>query len=239
MVEEIQIYITNPNHDFEEGLRLFQKYSRNRSVFLYLQRKHDVKKLIYELEKLAKLPGLKVKIPDAKKQVPETPKPAKLEKEISDDGDPEADHKIIEPRRVKREDLSPELQIVFDQIAENYKIQRSFHEKMKLAETDQERAEFRKELVRLDDEIAAGWQSIDQPEMTAKTEASAVDVNKQINAARTTISRMIKNYKPENKQKMLDYINTLILHNASVKLPTRQKLIDLHVIDEKSNLLGR
>lgn len=268
-MEEIIIYLKAPNPDFDEGLALFHKYSRNRSVFLYLQRKHDFSKLRYELEKLSKLEGLKVKtIPHEKVQV--SKKIASDAKKIATDAnvdspdakvdssdanvvdvlvnEPEG-HKIIEPSRVKREDLPDDLKKIFDHIAQFYKLQRTVHEKMKLAKDDKSRAEFRAKVVEFDDLIATGWAFIDESLAAAKADPdslpaadapeAAVDVNKAINAARTSISRLIKGYAPEKKAKLLEHINTLIKYNASVKLPTRQKLIELNVIDEKSDLLGK
>jgi hypothetical protein len=57
--------------------------------------------------------------------------------------------------------LSPDMILLLDKMFKDFKTQRYLHERMKLAVNDQERAEFRKEIVKLDDEIEAGWEVID------------------------------------------------------------------------------
>lgn len=239
-MEEIKAWLKSPEKDIDAGIALFQKYSRNRALFLYLSRKRDERKLIYELEKLSKFTNLK---PVAQPRVVR----AKMQKDQPPAPDPEG-HKIINPRRINREDLPDALKVVYDGVAEAYKIQRVVHEKMKLTETDEARAELRAELVKLDDDIATGWDAIDSglndpepeaPEAPEPEKQYSVQDIKAINSARTYISRAIKKFNPDQKAKLIERINQMISLGAAVSLDTRNKLIELDVIDQKSNLLGK
>lgn len=239
-MEEIKAWLSSSEKNIDAGIALFQKYSRNRALFLYLSRKRDERKLIYELEKLSKFTNLKPvaqpRIVRAKMQTAQPPAP-----------DPEG-HKIIEPRRVNREDLPDQLKVIYDGVAEAYKFQRVVHEKMKLATTDEDRAALRADLIKLDDDIAAGWDAIDNglmapepkaPEAPEPEKQYTVQDIKAINSARTYISRSIKKFNPKQKDKLLERINLMISLEAAVSIDTRNKLIELNVIDQNSNLLGK
>lgn len=230
-MKEIKDWLEKPEKDFNEGLSLFQKYSKNRSVFLYLLRKADMSKLEYELSKLAKYDNLKVI---------GLPKPFLAKRKFNLVAD--ETHKILQARTIKREDLPEELQKVYDEITEDYKLQRVFHEKMKLAKTDEARTDLRKEVVELDDRIASHWKLIDEAVAGSKDSGvkdTPAETHKVINSARVFISRAIKNYKPENRDKILERVETLIRLKAPVKSDTRAKLIELNVIENSSNLLGQ
>ncbi|MDD4374217.1 MAG: hypothetical protein PHG67_09895 [Bacteroidales bacterium] len=240
-MEEIKAWLSSSEKNIDEGIALFQKYSRNRALFLYLSRKRDERKLIYELEKLSKFTNLKpVTQPRSVRNKIQTPQPPAPDTE---------DHKIINPRRVNREDLPDQLKVIYDGVAEAYKFQRVVHEKMKLATTDEDRAALRADLIKLDDDIAAGWEAIDRGLLNPDTGSEdktqpaekqyTVQDIKAINSARTFISRAIKKFNPEQKDKLLDRINLMIGLEAAVSIDTRNKLIELNVIDQNSNLLGK
>lgn len=237
-MEEIKAWLNSPEKNIEAGIALFQKYSRNRALFLYLSRKRDERKLVYELEKLAKHTNLKaVVLPRAMRARMQTaPLPY-----------PDAEgHKIIVPNRINRDDLPDLLKVVYDGITEAYKLQRVMHEKIKLATTDEERAALRTDLVKLDNDIAAGWDAIEEGIKTPEDTAPAPEPPKQytvadlkaINAARVYISRAVNKYDSKNRDKIIERVNTLISLKSSVKKETRDKLIELNVIDQNSNLVG-
>jgi hypothetical protein len=239
-MEEIKAWLSSSEKNIDAGIALFQKYSRNRALFLYLSRKRDERKLIYELEKLSKFTNLKpVTQPRSVRNKIQTPQPPAPDTE---------DHKIINPRRVNREDLPDQLKVIYDGVAEAYKFQRVVHEKMKLATTDEDRAALRADLIKLDDDIAAGWDAIDNglmapepkaPEAPEPEKQYTVQDIKAINSARTYISRSIKKFNPKQKDKLLERINLMISLEAAVSIDTRNKLIELNVIDQNSNLLGK
>jgi len=236
-MQEIKEWLAGEEKDFVTGLQLFQKYSRNRALILYLVRKQNMDKLVYELEKLSCSSSLKpvIQVKNTRSFVDRVIN--KKTSLSSDDHDAKEDlSKKIS--KVNREDLPVDLQQVYDSIADAYKTQRVVHEKMKLAETDEARADIRSELIGLDDLIADGWDQIDAflAGKTTDTEPPQ-DVVKQVNSARTYISREIKNFNPEKLDKLLERINLLIEQKASVSEKTREKLIELNVITPESNLL--
>jgi hypothetical protein len=227
---ELKAWLESEPKDIDKGISLFQRFSRNRALALYLIRKRDLKKLIYEIEKLSKLKLLKPSVPAKNIDTTHAAEGATNEKKFA---------------KTDRNSLPDDLKEVFDQITEAYKTQRVFHEKMKLAATDEDRAAMRAEVVALDDLIAEGWDKIDAfakqgPDNSDKTKSDdPADQAKKITAARTAISRGLKNYDKSKKPKLVESINTLIALNASVKLETRAKLVELNVIKEDSNLLGK
>lgn len=217
------------DRNFDEGLSLFAKYSRNRAVYLWLGRKRNMPKLVYELEKLSKLKFLKVKIEQAS-----------AKKTIQSGQANKA------PRRIAREDVPEGLLDLFDnKIPDAYKLQRVIHEKMKLAQTDEDRSALRAELVKLDDFIAASWDkieaAIDGSVATATDPKPGEDAPKAeytlINNARSNITRMLKKYDASKKAKLLEHVNTLIKHKATIKQATYDKLLELDVIDQNTNIL--
>lgn len=229
--EEISLYLAGPR-DFDEGLRLLEKYTNNRAVYAWVQRKRHQEKLIYELTKLSRLAHLKpsrqfrahVSAASPRKTAPAT-----------DDDDTPA-----KPRRqFKRDELPEDMLPVFDSIADAYKQQRVFHEKMKLAATDADRSALRAELVKLDNLIATGWDKIDSA-MAASGDGSPDAVSLQkINNARSAISKMIKSYNPGKKAKLLSHLQILIDSNTAVSAQTHAKLLELNVIGPNTNLLVR
>lgn len=186
MYEKIKSWLDSEEKDFDEGLTLFQQVSKNRSVFLYLFRKKQLPKLEYELQKIASFMETQ--------QVAEKAKIVPIAGNIVPPPDPGMDPvQVLSERKINPENLTPELKEVFDSIVEKYKIARALHEKMKLPElTDAQRAEVRAELVKFDDEIAAGWKILDAPKAEGDDKSSKeldpAEISKKINAARKYMS---------------------------------------------------
>jgi hypothetical protein len=63
--------------------------------------------------------------------------------------------------RVDPAKLSPEMLAYYNKNAEEHKIMRSLHEKLKLATTDAERAILRDKIERIDNNVSARWAAID------------------------------------------------------------------------------
>lgn len=168
----------------------------------------------------------------------------------------EDQHKILQIKRVNPEDLPEELQQVYNEVAEAHKQMRSVHEKMKLAQTDEQRAAFRQQLIALDEVVTEGWKAIDeyllikQQPVTTKPETSVnetevSDLAKSIGAARTYISRNLSAYEKadeKKKRELLKKINErvalLIENKASVSVKTKNALIELQIIPDDSQLLA-
>lgn len=150
------------NPDFGQGFDLFCRYSRNQSLMSYIGRKQGMEMLLYELQKLANAPRLsenplyRVNRTRFDKTAP-TDKTGTTElKEVT-----EQKVKIVDERKVNREELPDELKERYDQITSLYKHKRVLHEKMKMANSDAGRKEFRDEILKVQDTITFNWKIID------------------------------------------------------------------------------
>jgi len=159
MNEEIREYLSKPNPDFETGFSLFCRYSRNQSLMSWIGRKKDMARLLFELQKLEKL-NLQVN-PQATILAARYNTPVSaIGQRVTAPG-PQITFKTFDERRTRRADLSPEMQKIYDQITEEYKLRRGYHEKLKMAKTDADRASFRERLLISQNKIEEGWKQID------------------------------------------------------------------------------
>lgn len=252
LLEQIQNWLLSEDRDFQTGLQMYINASHNRSVMLYLQRKTDQRKLEYELQKMVKLlPERLSKIPAYEIGVVASAKPLAKKKIATTTEDK---HKILEPRRINPEGLPDDLKKVYDEIATAYKEQRVYHEKMKLATTDEERKKHRAKVLELDAIISNGWNILDEWQLiknqggvykpkSEKKEENVVDKAKAINACRSYISKgvtALPQLKPEKaearKIEIRKRVDILIQLGVTVKKETRDQLITLNVIDDNSPL---
>jgi len=195
MNQEIIDYLKCAEPDFSTGFALFCKFSRNESLMSWIGRKHDMEKLLYELDKMAQMETPKLNpLKDAniarywkdtdspKPSIPEDTAPAKTV------------FKTYDERKTRRADLPENLQKVYDGISEDYKLRRGLHEKMKMATTNDDRASLRARILETDDRIRGGWLEIDAYLATKAQEeekAKAADDFKE-STARSYISKMLK-----------------------------------------------
>ncbi len=252
--EQIQAWLDDDARTFSAGYDLFVAYGRNRALMLYLARKMHMEKLVYELQKLLQVP-LKA---DAVKVVPQIVRAMSSEaasaKELRKITAQLDETFAIETNQLKRINPKtlPEAQCkIYDEIAEAYKLQRVWHEKMKLAETDEDRAAARAEVERLDDLICEGWNGLDafaksgeKVPAVAKV-ATVLEISKEINACRSYISRSINEMGKLDGEKKLKRtsevqvrIARLITLQAPVKKETRKALFSLGIITDASELVG-
>lgn len=223
-MQEILNWLEEANPDFNRGFALFCQYSRNQSLIKYIGRKSQMQMLRYELEKLSTMPRLtpnpfyKANLAQFGGAI-ESEKPADVVKENK--------VVILDERRVNRQDLPAALQEVYDVILEDYKAQRSVHEKMKNANSDIGRADFRSQLVELTTKIKDNWAIIDQgfvPEPAAKTESG---ISSQVNSARAYISKMISKDLTNDQRELVNAKMKIIMDaGATLKPETLQKLKD-------------
>jgi len=193
-MEDVKKWLDSKTPDYNAGVLLFSKHSRNASLLHYFQRKGGVamSKLRYELEKIAGIDHFKVAAKVKKQRATTTGtttvQPAKEERvKINTDGS------------IKREDLPEELRALFDQNTEDYKVMRGAHAAMAASKNKDERKALRGQIDALDDAIAARWATIDHwvatgelPKDAGSDDAAAANGNlspQQINAYRTYISR--------------------------------------------------
>lgn len=187
-MEEIRQWMKEENPDFDQGFTLFCKYSRQESLIRFISRKRDMVALRYQLEKILKYnpkPNPFAKKNFARYMVAQIPVPQKSE-------EPSEVKLVVERQlKVKLEDLPEDLQKVYLKILDDYKKQRIVHEKMKLANSDTGRAEFREDLLKLASEIKAGWAILDGKSNTIQKKVSSPAA--QINSARAYITKALKN----------------------------------------------
>lgn len=247
--DEIQAWLQSDNKDFDIGYELFVRFGHNRALALFLARKRKLSKLEYELQKIMdrlvvkEAPGMPLK------PVKQIVKVAEAKAKGTRDADVKLAEQgklvVVHENRINYDELPEELKKLYDENLERYKKMRALHEKMKLATTDQERAEHRSALVYLDDKLAETWAILDnwaagngteQAESQAK---DAAEVAKEINAARSYLSRNVKGAEKltgEKREKMLDNLrqrlDVLQKHKADLKPETRHEIFKLGLITD-------
>lgn len=221
MNSEIKKYLESADPSFAEGLALFCRYSRNEALMSWISRKRDVEKLRYELEKLSRMnPALNTMGSVMKAKYCHPGLDAGPEKE------PETDivFKTVDERKTRRADLPEELQTVYDTIAEDYKLRRALHEKMKMASTDEDRASFRERIIEANDRIEAGWKEIDEYLLTVEKNKAASDFKES--TARSYISKALKKKQlsPANINTIRARYQALLDHGCTVNENTVTEL---------------
>lgn len=221
MNSEIKKYLESADPSFEEGLALFCRYSRNETLMSWISRKRDVEKLRYELEKLSRMnPALNTmeSVMKAKYCHPGL--------DVGPEKEPETDivFKTVDERKTRRADLPEELQTVYDTIAEDYKLRRALHEKMKMASTDEDRASFRERIIEANDRIEAGWKEIDEYLLTVEKNKAASDFKES--TARSYISKALKKKQlsPANINTIRARYQALLDHGCTVNENTVTEL---------------
>jgi hypothetical protein len=247
--EEIQAFLDSKEKDFNVGYTLFVNYSNNRALALYLARKKDMSKLVYELGKMVTYNLIPSKY---KKTAPilRVLVPAEIQKENIVVLNPVSGErlKIVIDGKINYNDLPEDMKIVYDKNVENYRLQRTAHEQMKLAESDEDRAKFRLQVITFEAEIENGWKMIDDwaagIEKPKPTESNpSLELVNQINASRAYLSRNVSSLdkkQGEEKEKMIaelkKRVDTLVQVKAPVKKETFDELMKQGIIDEKTNL---
>lgn len=193
MVAEINAYLNEGNPEFNAGFSLFCKYSTNLSLMSWIGRKKDMEMLLYELKKLDRSGATPVNINAAVHEIRYNlfrPQPRMAISVPAAIQDSKVVFKTYDERRTRRADLPEDLQKVYDDITSDYKLNRGYHEKMKAATTDQDRAELRERIIETTERIQAGWTRID----TYLQEAETKKVNGKFNesSCRSYISKALK-----------------------------------------------
>lgn len=192
MNQEIHNFLQKAEPDFVSGFALFCKYSPNESLMSFIGRKADMEMLLYELGKLDRngfeKPNPRAEILNARyapvivaAAAPQGRRACKARSRR---------FKTYDERRTRRADLPDDLKAVYDDIAEDYKVRRALHDKMKAATADADRADFRARILETEERIQAGWARIDAwLEQNAKTKA---DDNFNEKSCRAYISKALK-----------------------------------------------
>lgn len=227
-MEEITLYLNQRDPGFAQGFQLFCKYSRNQSLMSYIGRKRGIELLLYELGKLSSIGTLTVN-PNFEAQHIRFNREETVSLESSTSPTQEQDSHIIivDERKVRREDLPEELQELYDEITEQYKVQRSQHEKMKQANSDTGRKEFRDEVMKLQQSISHKWKIIDEQLLNGVGAPKEVPAEKiHVSSHRAYISKMLAKPKLTNEQKetVRRKVEELLNIGEILKPETLQKL---------------
>ncbi|MBO6168507.1 MAG: hypothetical protein J6O51_00895 [Bacteroidales bacterium] len=193
MNQDIHDFLTKADPDFISGFSLFCKYSPNESLISYIGRKTDMEMLLYELHKLDR-DGFDKPNPRAAVLVAHyAPAAAAVSGQAAPAKPASGTFKTFDERRTRRADLPEDLQKVYDDIAEDYKVRRALHDKMKAATADADRASFRARILEAEARIQAGWARIDAwLELNAKKQAADTFNEK---SCRAYISKALKSEK--------------------------------------------
>jgi len=239
-MNEIKIWLESEEKNFDQGYQLLAKVFKNQSILHYLQRKRDQAKLEYELSKL--VPSASTASRSADEASINAPVPELVEGQtIIEKHDTKL--KIVQSGQINYDQLPEALKPIYDNTISKYKEMRSVHEKMKLATSDEQRAELRKTLDELDTEIESGWVVINTWTKTGKLPAStdsaagALNIDyKSVNAARTYVSRAIKTAETATGKKLEKLIpelqikvDILVAAAAEIKPETWEKLLTLGI----------
>ena len=239
---EIAQYLNCAEPDFSAGFALFCKYSRNEPLMSWISRRRDMPKLLYELEKLSAADP--VLNPARDTHLARWAKPG--QPAVGDTAAPPAPQEQPRPpevsvsfrtydeRRTRRADLPPELQKVYDGIAEDYKLRRGLHEKMKMAATNDDRAGLRARVIETDGRIRGGFREIDAylARKACEQEKAKADSEFKESTARSYISKALKKEKLSAAQKatVRERYNALVSHGCIVTEELTAKLKEKNLI---------
>jgi hypothetical protein len=245
-MEEIKIWLESKEKDFDQGYKLLAQTLKNQSILHYLQRKRDKAKLEYELSKL--VPFIVVAPTEAEVNELQAIN-AEVSKAYEVIKKQDAKLKIVQSGQINYDLLPEALKPIYDNTISKYKEMRSVHEKMKLATSDKQRAELRKTLDELDNEIESGWVVINAwsksgvlPTSTGSDAGSKNTDYKAVNAARTYVSRAIEKAETTSGKKLEKLVadlqtrvDTLIAAEAALQPETWEKLLALGIKDPEND----
>ncbi len=164
--------------DYNTGLTLLAKHSKNRVMLLNLSRKSNPEKLKYELSKLCRV----------------EPKTKPIEKQVkAKDTGKSPEHAPGMPK-VNPAILPDHLKKLWEDTAEKYRLARATHEQIKSMQDENQRAAHIELLENYREEIRANWDVIDKWAAEQKNPAEPVKIDEnRINANRKYLSDSKKN----------------------------------------------
>lgn len=225
MAKEINDWLKSKNKNYDTGIALLMKYSKNRGFILRITRKPWPEKLEYELQKIYdRQHPVKTK---PKPEIKPDPKPEEEQPEFITD--PKKRKIIVREQEIKLDDLPKKLQKLWHDNAEMYKESRSLHEKLKLMKDvpAEKRAPIVERLQDLGKITRQNWDIIDAYDPDAEPETAEMD-HKKINANRTFISRNLKKVEDNPKHivfvKIQDRIDELLSAGEVFKADQAKRL---------------
>lgn len=229
-MNEIKNYLNKGNIDFDTGMKLLKKYCINKGIISLVEHRNNLQYLVFELKRLAKNPRLKpVKgHQDIAAYVEVQKETVSTEEEIVDW------HKLEHHKNTKYDDMPNDFcRKIYKENMDLYKELQHNHQQMKLANSDEGRASFRQEVLRLEDIISENWKIIDDEILSLSEEDDAVDVEVKESTLRSRITRAIKKEDLSNEELAELRDNYAIAQQKSLVFSdkTNEKLQELGVIE--------
>ena len=226
MLRDIADYLKGGSRDFDSGFALFCRFSKNKNLISWIGRKRDFAKLIYELEKLSRHYGGSVPAPapTVPAPAPTVPAPAAtVPAPAATVPAPGPAFRTYDERKTNRGDLPANLQKVYDDIADLSKLRRAWHEKMKFARTNSDRARCREQLLETHSQIVHGWQMIDGY-LIGKIQTQEEEFRES--TCRAYISKMLRKetLSPEQLERLKKRTQALLSHGLAISESTRASL---------------
>jgi len=260
-MNEVKKYLESGKVDFAEGFALLKKYCDNEGIIALVEKRRNLQYLIFELKRLAKRPHLKpnrgfvdLNRPisdgsslDKPKVIDDDPKNgdqvSELKSEQDDDQVDDQDdnivdwHKLKHYQNTKYDDMPNDFcRKIYKENINLYKELQHNHQQMKQANSDEGRAAFRKEVLRLDEIISSNWKVIDEEiaslDKKDKTEEAPVVEIKE-STLRSSITRALKKDSLSNKDLAKLKNNVAIAQQKGLNFSdeTNKKLKELGMLD--------
>lgn len=242
-MNEVRLYLEKGNVDFATGFALLKKYCDNEGIISLVEKRKNLQYLTFELKRLARIPHLKPNrgFVDLNRPISDG---SSLDKpQGADDGPDNGDqddnivdwHKLTHYQNTKYEDMPNDLcKKIYKENMDLYKELQHNHQQMKQANSDEGRAAFRAEVLRLDEVISSNWKIIDD-------EISSLDENVvnipmadvKESTLRSRITRALKKETLSNEEFVELRDNYAIALQKELKFSeeTLAKLKELGVID--------
>ena len=252
-MNEVKKYLEKGKVDFAEGFALLKKYCDNEGIIALVEKRRNLQYLIFELKRLAKRPHLKpnrgfvgLNRPmsdgsslDKPEVIDDNPKNGNQASELkSDQDDNIVDwHKLKHYQNTKYDDMPNDFcRKIYKENMDHYKELQHNHQQMKLANSDEGRAAFRKEVIRLDEVITSNWKVIDEEiaslDIKDKTEETPVVEIKE-STLRSSITRALKkdNLSNEDLAKLKNNVAIAQQKGLNFSDETNKKLKELGMLD--------
>lgn len=248
-MNEVKKYLESGKVDFAEGFALLKKYCDNEGIISLVEKRKNIQYLIFELKRLAKRPHLKpnrgfvdLNRPISDGSSLEKPKVIDDDTKNGDQVDDQDDnivdwHKLKHYQNTKYDDMPNDFcRKIYKENINLYKELQHNHQQMKLANSDEGRAAFRKEVIRLDEVITSNWKIIDEEiaslDKKDKTEEIPVVEIKE-STLRSSITRALKKDNLSNKDLAKLKNNVAIAQQKGLNFSdeTNKKLKELGMLD--------
>lgn len=163
MRASIQNWLANPNSDYKEGLALYNNTKRNSEFDKFFESIPEAKPKSLHHNMLRNQLTIHYRwLSDATEELL-VAQPIAGIKRITSSQTPGRDNRlaIVQNKKLDIDSLPRELKIVHENIKAGYDKMRQTHANMKVAQTDEARADLRSDLITVEDSILKGWSMID------------------------------------------------------------------------------